>query len=287
MKKSLLLLFAICTTSMVWAQTEPADTSYWKKGGSFNINFTRVTLNNWVGGGENSLSLSSLLKLYANKEKGKVSWANSLDIAYGLAKIGDKGFRKSDNQILLLSKYSYQIKDNWGFTALADFRTTMAPGYVYIQDPEDASKEIETEISRIMAPGYLLKSVGFEYKKNNFFALISPITGKSTFVLDDKLSDVGAFGVDPGKRYRFELGALLKAGYKREIMKNVEFGTNLNLFTAYETFGHIDVNWENVIQFKINDYLSTTFTATLVYDDDIIDEAQYKDVLNIGLLYKF
>ena len=62
--------------------------------------------------------LSSLLKLYANKEKDKVSWSNSLDIAYGLAKIGEQGFRKADDQLVFISKYGYKFKKNWNFSAL-------------------------------------------------------------------------------------------------------------------------------------------------------------------------
>ncbi len=285
MKYSILVLL-LSMSIMVVAQTTPTDTSYWKNGGSFNLNFNRSTISdNWAAGGQDAISLSSMLKLFANKEKDKVAWSNSLDLAYGLAKIGESGFRKSDDQILLLSKYSYNFKKSWNFTALVDFRTQFAAGYTYTTDPENPGTEVETQISGFMAPAYLLTSIGFEYKKNNFFALISPLTGKSTFVIDEDFAD--DYGVDPGSNYRFELGALLKVGYKIELMENVEYTTNLNLFSAYETFGHIDVNWENVIIFKVNDYLSTTFTTMLIYDDDIDGEVQYKDVLNIGLLYKF
>lgn len=287
MKHSLLVLLTTMSF-MAFAQVTPSDTSYWKKGGSFNVNFTRSTISeNWAAGGQNAISLSSMLKLFANKEKDKVSWSNSLDMAYGLAKIGDVGVRKSDDQILFLSKYGYRFKKNWNFTALADFRTQFTTGYTYTDDLVNPGEQIETSISGFMAPAYLLKSIGVEYKKDDFFALISPLTGKSTFVLDQDFADAGAYGVDPGSNYRFEFGALVKAGYKVVIMDNVEYSTNLNLFSAYETFGHIDVNWENVIIFKVNDYLSTTFTTMLIYDDDIDGEVQYKDVLNIGLLYKF
>ena len=84
-----------------------------------------------------------------------------------------------------------------------------------------------------MAPAFWLKAIGFEYKKGEFFAMISPLTGKSTFVLDESLSDDGAYGVDPGSIYRFEFGALAKIGYKKELMANVDFATNINLFTPY------------------------------------------------------
>lgn len=300
MKKKLTTLFFCSLFAISFAQsdstTTPKDTTYWTKGGSYNLNLTRVSLNNWAGGGDNSLSIASMLKLFANHKKGKHAWDNSLDLSYGIAKIGENEFRKSDDQIIFLSKYGYKIKSNINFSGLVDFRSQMAAGYTYAIDPLDASKEISTEISNFLAPAYILKSLGIEYKKGNFFVVASPITGKTTIVNDKVLSDAGSFGVEPGEMIRFELGALVKSGFKITLMKNVDFSTNVTFFSAYEQAEHIDVNWETTTQFKINDYLSTTFTTQLLYDDDIAilksddtvgPAVQYKDVLNIGLLYKF
>ena len=291
---ALITIFSLTVFSQTDSTVAPKDTSYWKKGGSFNLNFTRVQLKNWAGGGQNSVSLASILKLNANYKKAKHSWKNSLDVSFGMAKVAEKDFRKSDDQLILLSKYGYKIKKNFSFSALVDFRTQMAAGYEYSLGTD--GKEVSKEISNFLAPAFILKSVGFEYTKGEFFAVISPLTGKTTIVNDKILSDAGAFGVDPGQTVRFELGSLLKTGYKITLMKNVDFSTTVTLFSAYDHIEHIDVNWETSTQFKINDYLSTTFTTQLLYDDDIAilredgttgAATQYKDVLNIGLLYKF
>ena len=300
MKKTVLSLLLYFLLTVSFAQNDSTsiqkDTTYWTKGGVYNLNMTRVSLNNWAGGGDNSLSIASMLKLFANHKKGKHAWDNSLDLSYGIAKVGEKEFRKSDDQLLFLSKYGYKIKSNINFSGLIDFRSQMGAGYTYAPDPLDASKEISTGISNFLAPAYILKSIGIEYKKGNFFAVASPLTGKTTIVNDKVLSDAGKFGVEPGEKVRFELGALIKSGYKISLMKNVDFSTNVTFFAAYEQIEHIDVNWETTTQFKINDYLSTTFTTQLLYDDDISilksdntngPAVQYKDVLNIGLLYKF
>jgi len=65
---------------------------------------------------------------------------------------------------------------------------------------------------------------------------------------------------------------------------------------------NIDVNWELLISMKVNKYISATITTQLIYDDDIniavdnnnddiIDEfgprVQFREVLGIGLSYKF
>ena len=44
-----------------------ADTlRYWKKGGLVGINFTQSSFTNWAAGGENALSATALVNLFAN-----------------------------------------------------------------------------------------------------------------------------------------------------------------------------------------------------------------------------
>lgn len=298
MRKLLVVVFFTTILTQLTAQTTP-DSS-WTRGGSYNFNFARVGLQNWAGGGQSSISLTNGLNFFLNYEGKKASWNNTADLAFGLARVGRKetSFKKSDDQIIVTSKYSYKLKHNFNFTGLIDFRSQFAPGYVYEPDTLVPGNEISARISDFMAPAYLLTSIGIEYKKGKkFYLLFSPITCKTTFVMDQTLADAGAFGVDPGKNYRLELGTLVKSGLNFQIMDNVTFSSNLILFSAYNTYGNVDVNWETVTKFKINDYLTATYSTLLVYDDDITvirsrDEkptiaVQFKDVLNIGLLYNF
>ena len=66
------------------------------------------------------------------------------------------------------------------------------------------------------------------------------------------------------------MGAQFKLMAKGPIMKNVAYLTRLELFANYfENVGNIDVNWEGLIDMKINDYLSANIRLELIYDDDI------------------
>ena len=119
--------------------------------------------------------------------------------------------------------------------------------------------------------------------------------------MDDLLSATGSFGVDPGSKSRSEFGGLVKLLYiKNDIIKNVNFATNLDLFSNYlENPEKIDVNWEVIIDMKINDFLTATFNTFLVYDYDVkftevengvsveTDKVQFKELLGVGLTYKF
>lgn len=72
--------------------------SAWKVNGVLSVNGSQVALENWVGGGENAISVANLASLRANYKKEKTTWDNSLDLAYGLVKQGDKEFRKTDDK---------------------------------------------------------------------------------------------------------------------------------------------------------------------------------------------
>ncbi len=109
-------------------------------------------------------------------------------------------------------------------------------------------------ISDLFAPGYITTALGFDYKPTAWFsALLSPLTGKHTLVLNDELSNAGAFGVDAGDKYRFELGAMVNANMKKDIMKNINLTSSLILFTPYsDSFGNVDVTWDLALAMKVN-----------------------------------
>lgn len=268
----------------------------WKKSGKSNLNFSQVGLKNWVGGGQNSLSITAIQSLYLGYDKPAFKWTNQLDLGFGLLRQGrDPKFYKSDDKVVFISKASRKLKHNVFTTALADFRTQMAPGYEY---NKDTTGELRKKLlSRFLSPGYLLATVGFEYKAGSVFYLYaSPLSSKFTFVTDDSLSAQGAFGIDKGEHVRKEFGAYLNMGVLKKLAPNVSLDTKLSLFSNYQTFGNIDVNWELLLLMKVNKYLATTISTQLLYDDDINitrengtigPDLQVKEVVNVGLLYQY
>lgn len=287
LSRSLLLIcFFMCTTAInVHAQQNAQDTVvseavYWRTGASFGLNFSQVQLTNWAGGGQSSFAIGSLVVLEADYTKGKVFWTNYLNLAYGRIRQGnrDQRFNKTDDLLNFLSKYNYHINDGFFVTALADFRTQMDVGY---EDTETG----RNRISDFMAPGFLVASLGVTHLKKDLYSItLSPIASKFTFVMDERLAAAGAFGVDPGQRIRSEFGAALNAGYENEILTNVNFRTNLNLFANYTTLSRVDVNWEGTLLLKVNDYLNTTIATQLIYDHDVIQKTQWRNAINVGFL---
>lgn len=113
---------------------DAADTTAkdWKKGGLLSLNLAQTSLSNWAAGGDNfSLSLNSVINLFAFYKKGKHSWDNTLDFNLGYIKTTSLGSRKNDDRLDLLSKYGYAIGPKWNISGLFNFRSQLFKGYTY------------------------------------------------------------------------------------------------------------------------------------------------------------
>lgn len=276
---------------------EKADTiKSWNFGGLASFNFSQVSLTNWAAGGRSSTSGIALFNVFGNYKKDNLIWENSLDMGYGLLKEQDNEVIKSNDKIDLNSKFGVKKTEKLYLSTLFNFKTQFAPGYKY-PNTTDA-------ISRFMAPAYMTLSVGIDYKPNKLWSfVVSPLTGKMTIVSDTDLSEAGAFGVDPGKKVRMEVGSFMKVELKTDVMKNVSLHSKLDLFSNYlNNPENIDVNWDLLVNMKINDFLSANLITNLIYDDDIkiaIDEnndgviegrgprVQFKEMFGLGLSLKF
>ena len=287
-------------------RTQNADTTQgWKKGGVFTLNLAQTSLTNWAAGGQNSFAINGLLSTFANYKNNKTVWDNSLDIGYGLLKQGkDSRYTKTDDKFDFLSKYGHEAFKNFYYSVLLNFKTQMSPGYKY--------PDYTTKISDLFSPAYLTLALGLDYKPGPYFsAFIAPVTEKFTFVTDQTLSEAGAFGVKPGQKTLSEFGGYLRAIYtrndfKNEFLKNVTFTTKIDLFSNYLVKPqNIVVNWETLLAFKVNKFLSASISTQLVYDDKIkvpFDKnadgtiesgeavgslVQFKEILGVGLSLNF
>lgn len=148
----------------------------WKMGGLYILNVSQGSLTNWQGGGDkSSFSLVSFLNLFAFYKKEKNEWDNTLDLGYGFINTTSLGTRKSDDRIDLLSKYGYQVSKHWYAGTLFNFRSQFTDGFEYAKDVNGA--EVKTKTSGLLAPAYVLLSLGFNFKPSNSFSIfLSPVT---------------------------------------------------------------------------------------------------------------
>ncbi len=291
------LLLVAAVRHPLAAQDEPAadTTGPWDKGGKVGLNFTQVGISNWAGGGENTVAIGGLGSLFADYDGEQAHWNGTLEAGYGFTKIEDQEFRKSDDQLALISSYGYEATEHLLYSALLDFRTQFSEGLDY--DRIDSATGDPTLISDIFAPAYLNLGLGMAYEPADYVQFfLGPVANRLILVLNDTLSQQGAFGVDPGEKFKSELGALSNLRFKKEIFENVELGSRLNLFAAYASIDKVVVTWESQLNMKVNSWLHVNITADVIYDEKVTIErengttgpaTQFRNTLGVGVGYAF
>lgn len=256
-------------------------TQGWKHFGISSLAFGQTSLHNWVAGGNNTVSTDFVFNVSMNYLKDKMFWDNNLLVEYGLVYSSVTDWMKAADKLNLTSVAGRNISKTWSIAALLNFYTQFAKGYNY--------PDRDHYISTWMAPGYLDLALGFSYKPNKHYSMfLSPLSERAIFVLDDSLSNKGAFGVDPGKKTKFETGAYLLASTSQTLSTNLSLMSTLDLFTPYsKNFGNIDVNWNLLLNYKINKLLTANFNTTLRYYGKETQKVQFKEILGLGLTYKF
>ncbi|MDA3928763.1 MAG: DUF3078 domain-containing protein [Prolixibacteraceae bacterium] len=286
MYKISILVLLIIIVNPLFSQ-ENSDTTYWKKSGDFAINFSQVSFTNWAAGGQNAVAGVSKLNYTAKYLKGNMAWDNLLNVGYGLSKVEGLEIQKSEDIIDLQSKLGIKASEKWFYSASLAFLSQFAPGY------SDASNTLK--ISNLFAPASLNLAIGMDYKASDKFSvLLAPLTGKMTMIFDEDI-DATNYGLEAaGATTRLELGASIKAMLKTKIVKNVEFASELGLFSNYlDNPQNIDVDWKVGITMKINEFLSAKVDTRLLYDADILDpvdqtaKIQFMELLGIGLNLTF
>lgn len=284
---------------------------YWKTKNAVGVNFNEAAFVNWNAGGNNSISTLLHADFDRTYQKKLLSWKNNAKIRYGITAQEGREVRKSEDQLALNSTFGYRRDSvsNFRYSAKFNFNTQWAVGYRY--------PDTERPISKFMAPGYMFLGIGTEYThpEEDLTIYLSPLTQKSTFVLDRVLANEGMFGVTPavkdeegnvirdGERVRTEVGILFTSGFTKEVFENVNLDNQLNLYTDYlNRFGNVDVDWQLNVNMKVNDFIKASVGSHVRYDNDVkIKEdvngdgeletlgprIQFKQTLGVGVVYEF
>jgi hypothetical protein len=299
----------------------PPVPSNWSQKNQVGFDISEIAFVNWSAGGTSSISGLFKGEFSRTYIKGYHKWFNELIVKYGLNKQDGTEIRKTDDALQFNSTYGFRQDtiSNWYYSAKFNFNTQFTNGYNY------PNKDIA--ISRLFAPAYMFLGAGAENsnKQKNRTFYFSPITLKTTLVLDDYLANQGSFGVkkaiyapDPlnpdqqimieaGQRVKAEFGILFTGYMKTEIYKNIFYENRVSLYTDYlNNFGNVDIDYDTRLDLVVNAYVKANIGVHLVYDDDIktkkelVDPVsgsksqvnngprmQLRQVLGVGLVYAF
>lgn len=312
-KKSILIILLLFIfqrgLSQVIITKLPDTIKKWQKENNVGFDVSQIAFVNWNAGGNNSIS--GLIKGNFKRDylEDKFNWKNELIVRYGINKQEGREIRKTDDQLQLNSTFSYRndTLSKWYYAGKFNFSTQFYDGFAYPNN--------DISISAPFAPAYFFLGIGAEYyekeKKIKFY--LSPLTLKTTLVLNQRLANEGAFGVEKaifdidgnilsnGKKSRTEIGILITNDWETEIYKNISLENRLSLYSDYiHNFGNIDVNWQILVEMTVNEYVKATIGSNIIYDDDVKfkeeengiqvtkgPRIQLKQILGIGFVYIF
>ena len=307
-------------TDTIYPELEDTESSdfllYSKFNGDIGVTLNQLAITHWAAGGESNGSGKITSKFTYQYNRKLFNYVVNGIFAYGMSNYTkDRRYEKSEDRCELSMTMTNNNNNNLSFTSIASLKTQFTNGYSY---PNDS-----VPISRFFAPAYLTLSAGYNYNVKDFLSVyISPVAGKMTFVTDQRLADLGSYGVEAGywnvydgdstwvkgKNLLSELGINILIKYKQEFRNNISVFSTLNLYNNYmdpnkSNRWNIDVDWETGIKFTINKQISAIINIHLIYDDNIkftITEVvdgvevtkqspilQFKESLGISFLYKF
>jgi hypothetical protein len=272
-----LLLAGVC---LVRAEEEEPDYG-WKKEvvGSFHL--TQTSFDNWSQGGEGSLAWQAGLNGAFTKLMPSYEWVNQVKLEYGTSKIEGQESRKNVDEIRLESVFNLNV--GWVFAPYASFtaQTQFTKGYAYT----DTSK---TVVSDFMDPGYFTVGAGLSYAREKIFRTRLGFAGKYTVTDEFPVP----YADDPDtpdeiEKTRFEPGMESVSDLSLKFGGNLLFATKLEMFSNLKATNEIDVNWDNLLTAKVNDYVNCILNFRLFYDRDVSTKRQLKQSLALGLSYSF
>ncbi len=300
--KKLLLVISMLTVGALssFAVEVPGADTCWTKSGNFGLNLTQVSFSNWSAGGDNAFGFTVSFNYSADMKKGKSLWQNRLETMYGLNKTKSDGTKKTNDRLYLSSNYGYSIGKAWYVSAIAELSTQFAAGYNYSNDPK-------TKISEFMAPGNLTAGLGVKWNPKPYFtATLSAASWRGVIVRDSSLRE--SYGWDSADEkemdmmLRNEFGGDLTMVFQKDLIKNVNLYTRLQLFSNYlQSPANIDVKWDVQLVLTVNKWLTTNISTNMIYDNDTktvsVNEAgenilkgakvQFKEALSVGFTFNF
>jgi hypothetical protein len=273
-------LLAVAAQDVVGQEADAAPASPWTKKLIASINFTQASFSNWAQGGENSLAWQSTLNAELTRSEDGYDFVNKGKFTFGLSRVGDTGNRKSADEIRLESVFTWKRGKYLNPFVSGSAQTQFASGYDY-------SGTTKTKVSKFLDPGYFTQSAGVGYNPNKMFKTRLGATAKETVTSDFAVpysDDPSTPGIE---KTRFEGGVTSITEVERTFEEDAVFTSRLELFSNLKGLDQIDLTWENLLSLKVTRLINVNLSVDLVYDKDVTDDLQMKEILGVGLSYSF
>lgn len=246
-----------------------------------SLNGNQATYSNWSQGGVNSLAMTASTVFNAAYAEKKFGYQLGINLKYGQTRLQKHDVRKTDDQILMKNQVNYNISSKeLSLYGAVIFQTQFDKGYDYQNGPPYKL------ISRFFAPAYITESTGLLYQPAKYFSVQGGFGMKQTIVRDTSLSI--HYGLRRGRKFMSEGGLSLEIQFNKEIFKNVSLSSGFVSFTSFlKPFSSTDFSFANELSGKINSFMNADLQFVAVYNDNVTKAIQIKQVLALGLSFRF
>lgn len=196
----------------------------WDIGARGNIGFNISNYSDWLSKespNTNAISIGFTGNGFANLDQKKYFWRNNLNVALGWQKFDDeddpnddnKDFKVTSDAFNVTSLFGYKLSKTWAISTLAEYRSSL--------------------LHNINNPGFLDIGVGATWTPiTDLVVVIHPLNYNFVFS-------------DGGFDYESSVGAKVVADYKREIVKGLNWTSNLSAFISYQGKNLSNWTWIN------------------------------------------
>jgi len=281
---ALALLALVAATGPAAAQDAAkakADSLGWYNSLVGSFNFTQTEFSNWAEGGTNSASwLVSGIGSF-RRYGGPTIWSNALKLEYGETKQEGEDARKTLDMIFAETIVDFNTSRLIKPYARASLKTQFAPGYDYKQDPR-------VQVSDLADPLLLTQGAGIGFWLKPWLTTRLGFGAQETFA--DEFAAIytdDAETADEVETSKVEGGLESVTTLEREFAKKLSVKSRLALFWAFNNSDQVDGDWMTDVTLKALGSIGVTLKFHLLYDKDVLDKVQLKQVLGVGISYAF
>lgn len=250
----------------------------------------QAAYSNWQEGAVDALAATASLEGSFDRVASGVLTTQALRLAYGVIRQDTLDLRKATD--LVRYDVSAERASDRPFRPAAAFgvRTQFAPGYDYSPEADEYPSLVvvpgrELKVSDALSPLVLTQSVGVAYRPDGPFRARTGLALRETVVGIRRLRPV--YGNDLDQPVRTEVGVDAEAVFEGPLLENVRLRSRLSAFQGFGQLGDTapDALFENTLTLTVNRLLNVTLDAAALYDADVTEDVQLKEVLAVGLSF--
>lgn len=274
------VILVLCVTRS-YGQADTAKPDYgWKHTLISTVTLTQVSYTDWAAGGDNALAYAAIADGKSVDDQINTNWATSYKFAFGQARLGGKGLRKTDDRIDLETVLTYKLGTYINPYTAGTFKTQFTEGFKYNDDGTS------TRVSHLMDPAYATQSVGVGYQP------VKEVKTRLGFALRETFADryAAVYSDDPEtpelETTKIEGGLESVTEAEAKVDDNILFKSKLELFAPFKQLDVIVMRMDNTLSAAISKYFNVNLNVQLINERAITPRTQVKETLSLGFTYK-